>query len=186
MTNRVAGTYAISADLTGEALDACFGLWSLLEDEFGLTGAQAAVRPHLTFVVGETREAAALHQVVHDLGAALTRLNVTFEGLGVFLGPVVFLQPKPDSALAAAQARIAAAAEAAGLRLWDYYRPRQWAPHVTLACHDVRDETLEAVLEALRRRPLAFQTRLETLDLVQVVHPRHVYLLRAHLQPNSP
>ncbi len=65
-------TWGVSADLTGEALEAALGLWDHREARFGLRQMRAALRPHVSFLVGESDQPAELARTRE--GAALLGL----------------------------------------------------------------------------------------------------------------
>jgi 2'-5' RNA ligase len=176
--------YAISADLTGEALAAGLELWDELEREFGCRAAKAARRPHVTFVVGAGDKPGALQREMEVAAAEVPPLEVVLDGLGTFPGPqpVVFLKVERTPALASARDRFERAMTAAGFELWPHYGAELWVPHMTLALQDTSEERLAALLGHLRGRRLGYTTRLEAVDLVHVLHPFHDYLATTPLR----
>jgi 2'-5' RNA ligase len=173
--------HALSSDLTGEARAGCQALWDDLERKYGLREARAAVRPHVTYVVGCCENPDALAAVLPAAASRIAAFDIEIDGVGVFEGPqpVVFLKPVKSAALEQAHEVIAEAMREAGLALWPYYEADAWVPHVTLALKDLRSELLPAVLAELHRTRTRYLTRLEAVDLVHVVMPEHVHLTSA-------
>jgi 2'-5' RNA ligase len=103
---------------------------------------------------------------------------VELHGVGVFEGesPVVYLRVRKDEPLLGAYRQILEAMRSAGLELWPHYLPDVWVPHVTLALQDLENRRLPDILRWLEGRRTQLNSPLETLSVVHVVQPEHVYL----------
>lgn len=171
--------YGVSSQLTGQAYDEALAIWDELERRYGLRAAQAAVHPHVTYVVGACDQP---HTLVECLSAAAARLapfDVMIEGVDTFDGPapVVFLRVVPSEPLARAYQVICQVMKQGGLEIWPLYSENQWTPHVTLALRDLPPKQLPEVLRFLAHRRWSLTTRLETIHLVRVVLPTHEYVV---------
>ncbi|HEX9372815.1 MAG TPA: 2'-5' RNA ligase family protein [Roseiflexaceae bacterium] len=171
-------TYAVSSDLTGEAYAAALAIWGEFEQRYGLTAARAAIHPHVTYVVGDCERPEVLSEHLAIIASTIAPFAVELEGVGVFERPqpVVHLRVAKSTELLSAFAAISAAMQAAGLRLWPYYAPGIWTPHVTLALQDTSPALLPALLADLAARCTHFTTRLEAAGLVHVLQPQHAYV----------
>jgi 2'-5' RNA ligase superfamily len=173
-----ARTYGISADLTGEAAREALRMWDYLEERYGLRGSQAALRPHVSYLIGESGQPAALAGALEGIARHVEPPAIQIEGLGVFPGasPVLFLQVAKTRELVEIHAQLLEATRGLWDGLWPHYLTEPWVPHVTLALRDLRPEQLPAVLADLDARRTHFAAELPGLDLVNVVLPTHVYL----------
>ncbi|GID94158.1 2'-5' RNA ligase family protein [Amorphoplanes digitatis] len=110
-------------------------LWHALEAEGIPTLASLLAerhRPHLSLVAAARLEpepvAAALADL--DLGVGLT-LDLDF--VGQFVGRVLWLGVTPTAALLEVHRAVHERLAAAGIEVWDHYRPGRWVPHCTVS-----------------------------------------------------
>ena len=126
------------AALHGPAADAIQGLWSQLDEGWGIRRSHPLARPHLTLAIvhGEPppeRLRALLEQPL----AGWPSFPVTSAGYGVFVGhgldsPVLHLAVTRTPRLSQLQAAIVAQLTAVGLEIDGLFAPEHWRPHVTL------------------------------------------------------
>ena len=177
-------TYGICSDLGGEAQAAATTLWDHLERVYGLSEVRAAVHPHVSYLVGDMIGGAAgveaLGSRVAAAAARIAPFEVELDGLAVFEGPAptLYLRVVPSALLRRVHAAVLEATRDAFTSIWPYYLPDAWTPHVTLALRDLAPERLTAVRADLGARTRPLPSRLETVDVVHVVFPRHAYLGR--------
>lgn len=180
-------TYGICSDLTGEAHAAATALWDHLERRYGLAEARAAAHPHVSYLVGEVASGGSrVEALVTRVAAAASRLApfaIEIGGVGVFDGPApaLYLRVVRSEPLLRTHAAILGATREAFTSIWPDYLQDAWTPHVTLALRELAPERLAPVRADLESRARPLRTRLETVDLVHVVFPRHVYLGRCML-----
>ncbi|MEU7904941.1 2'-5' RNA ligase family protein [Actinoplanes sp. NPDC049118] len=110
-------------------------LWHALEAEGIPTLASLLAerhRPHLSLVAAARLEpepvAAALADL--DLGVGLT-LDLDF--VGQFVGRVLWLGVTPTAELLEVHRAVHERLTAAGIDVWDHYRPGRWVPHCTVS-----------------------------------------------------
>lgn len=89
-------------------------------------------RPHLSLVVGDALDPAAVADALAGLPAA-PPLRLTFRYAGQFVGRVLWLGPAPTPDLLAHQSLVWARLTDAGLDLSEFYAPGVWVPHTTLS-----------------------------------------------------
>jgi 2'-5' RNA ligase len=168
-------TYGISSDLAGEGAAIAHAMWDRLEARFGLRAMRAAASPHVSFLVGESDAPAELGRAVAAIAPAIDPLAVDITGVAVFDGPspVLYLAVARSPALVETQARLLEATRHLWAEIWPHYLPRAWTPHITLALRDLDASRLGDVLADLGEHPARVPARLERLQLVQVVLPRH-------------
>ncbi|MEM8535060.1 MAG: 2'-5' RNA ligase family protein [Chloroflexota bacterium] len=171
-------TYGVSSDLTGNAYDAVMVLWRHLEHRYDLRMAQAAIRPHVTYVVGECRKPRALAKTLDQLALQIEPHEVHIDGVDVFEGryPVIFLKVVRTAYLEQVHRQLYDAMKEAGLNVRKEYQPEHWVPHVTLAFQDVSPQSIAPILEDLATLSYHVKSRLASVDLVHVTKPRHTYM----------
>lgn len=178
-------TYGICSDLRGgEAQAAATTLWDHLERRYGLAEARAAIRPHVSYLVGEVTggpvQVEALSTRVAAAASGIAPVEIEIGGVGVFDGPApaLYLRVVRSEPLLRTHAAILGATRDAFTSIWPYYLPDAWTPHVTLALRDLAPDCVADVRADLEARARERGTRLEAVDFVHVVFPRHVYLGR--------
>ena len=133
---------------------------------------------HLTLVIVETENGAAVEQAVEQFAATASPFPLTTTGLGIFTGeePALFVGVVSTSALADFQAA-----------MWDTihrlpgvtdarYLPSEWMPHLTLGWGATPD-SLPAAVEHLAGRDLTFELALKDLTILRDGHMPHCYQL---------
>lgn len=180
--------YGICSDLTGDASSNALAMWDLLERRHGLREVRAALRPHLSYLVGESSQSGALGAALARAAAAIGPVTVNIDGLGVFDGPqpVVFLRVVRSPALLEIHSRLLDATRALWESVSPHYVTEAWSPHVTLGLRDLAPGQVGAVLADLRQRSVRFTTRLDSFNLVHVVFPHHFCLGRWELGGTPP
>jgi 2'-5' RNA ligase len=162
-------TQSISSDLTGRAADQVSELWKRWRLSFGIRAAADAIRPHVTWVVGEVPHTALLGPLA-DLATRSAPFDVAFDGIGTFEEEVcvVYLRVRPDEGLRALHAEVFHLCVGAGLQPWPNYDPASWIPHVTLAMRDIEAGQFPALVADARQVDWAAGSRLEELSLVHL------------------
>lgn len=162
------------------------GLWRRLADEFGLHGVAACPHPHVSYLGSTNATPEALEAIDVALAQWAARepgVTTRVRGLGTFPGdrPVIYLDVERTRELHEHHVRIWDALESQGV-LADpnpLYRPRMWAPHVTLALADLHPEDVDAVCAALREEALDRPLILRTAALLHQDGPTY-RVLRSH------
>ncbi|GAB1642280.1 2'-5' RNA ligase family protein [Krasilnikovia sp. MM14-A1259] len=108
-------------------------LWHALESEGIPTLASLQTekhRPHVSLAAAARLEPIADALAGLDLGVGLT-LDLDF--VGQFVGRVLWLGVTPTAELLAAHRAVHERLAAAGIEVWDHYRPGRWVPHCTVS-----------------------------------------------------
>jgi hypothetical protein len=110
-------------------------LWAAL-DAVGVPSVGSLMQglhwPHLSFAVADRMQPEVVAEALDGLTIA-PPLSLTFQFVGQFLGRVLWLGPAPSTPLLAHQSTVYERLSAAGIEVWDHYRPQHWVPHTTLA-----------------------------------------------------
>lgn len=110
-------------------------LWAALDAE-GVRSVgslmQQLHQPHLSLAVADRFEPEPMAAALDGLSVIPT-VPLRLDFVGQFVGRVLWLGPAPSTALLEHQARVYERLRAAGIEVWDEYRPDRWVPHVTLS-----------------------------------------------------
>ena len=110
-------------------------LWAALEADGVPTVAtlmDGLHRPHVSLAVADQLEPQAVAEALDGL-SAVPPVRLAFHFAGQFLGRVLWLGPAPSLPLLEHQAEVDRRLAAAGIAVWDHYRPGHWVPHCTVS-----------------------------------------------------
>jgi hypothetical protein len=110
-------------------------------------------RPHVSLVAADALDPQAVAAALDGLPVA-PPLRLDFQYVGQFVGRVVWLGPAPTAELLAHHAEVYARLTAAGIEVYDVYRPGAWVPHCTLSMRVPRPMITEAVRLGLEVLPI--------------------------------
>ncbi len=108
-------------------------------------------RPHVSLVAAPSLDATAVAAALRGLDVA-PPLRLELDFVGLFRGRVLWLGPVPTTELTAHQATVFDRLAAAGITVFDEYRPGAWVPHCTLSMrvpHPKIPDALRLCLDAL-------------------------------------
>jgi 2'-5' RNA ligase len=108
-------------------------------------------RPHLSLVAAPELDGAAVVGALDGFDVA-PPLRLEMDFVGLFRGRVLWLGPVPTSELTAHHAAVHARLAAAGVTVFDEYRPGAWVPHCTVSMrvpHAKIPEALRLCLDIL-------------------------------------
>jgi len=110
-------------------------LWAALDAE-GVQSVGSMMRglhwPHVSLSVADELKPDVVEEALDGL-VITPPLSLTFQFVGQFLGRVLWLGPAPSTSLLSHQSTVYERLSAAGIEVWDHYRPQRWVPHTTLA-----------------------------------------------------
>ncbi len=150
----------------GAADAAIRSLWSAL-DEAGVgslgTYSHRRHHPHVSLVVADAISSTVVARVL----ARSLRIPraLTLDGVGAFVGRVLFLGVVPAPELLEASAEIGTALGRAGVDIWSHYRPGQWIPHCTLT-QSVPQGQFGVAVDRVLNFPLPLVTTISGIALV--------------------
>ena len=131
-------------------------LWRALEAEGIPTLAsllQEKHRPHVSLAAARSLAPAAVADALSGLpvGRGLT-LDLDF--VGQFVGRVLWLGVTPTAALLDHHREVHERLEAAGVEVWELYRPGRWVPHCTVSMRVPNPQMGHAIRRCLEMLPL--------------------------------
>ncbi len=131
-------------------------LWRALEDE-GIPTVASLLnqkhRPHISLAVARRLAPDAVAAALEGLEAA-PALRVDMNFVGQFVGRVLWLGVTPTAELLAHQRLILDRMTAAGVEVWDLYRPGQWVPHCTVSMRVPNPSMSAAIRRCLEVLPV--------------------------------
>ncbi|WP_127782443.1 2'-5' RNA ligase family protein [Rhodococcus sp. X156] len=125
---------ALELRLDARASRRIVALWEALEAE-GVHNVRSSLqqhRPHVSLAVAGRLDPAAVAATLAGVAVA-PPLRLSFTFVGLFLGRVLWLGPAPHRELLEHQAHVHHRLTAAGIDVWDEYRPDSWVPHCTVS-----------------------------------------------------
>lgn len=147
---------ALECYLDAHATRRVRGLWDAYE-EAGIPSMRGLAdrrhRPHLSLVAADVLDPQVVAAALDGMPAA-PPLRLDFQFVGQFIGRVVWLGPAPTAELLAHHAEVYARLAAAGIEVYDLYRPGTWVPHCTLSMRVPRPMVAEAVRLGLEVLPI--------------------------------
>ncbi len=140
------------------------GLYTELEQYFGLRGIKEFAHPHISYQILEGYSLATVVERLQDAVNRLKPFKIHTSGLGIFLNPspVLFIQVVRGTTV-----------ERIHRLLWKtfpplagsggYYSAEEWVPHITIAQGDLTPEALPEVIAFLSRRDFHWEITLDNL-----------------------
>lgn len=110
-------------------------------------------RPHVSLVAADVLDPEVVAAALDGMPVA-PPLRLDFQYVGQFVGRVVWLGPSPTAELLSHHEQVYARLAAAGIEVYDVYRPGAWVPHCTLSMRVPRPMITEAVRLALEVLPI--------------------------------
>jgi 2'-5' RNA ligase len=89
-------------------------------------------RPHVSLVAADVLDPRVVAAALDGMPVA-PPLRLDFQYVGQFVGRVVWLGPSPTAELLSHHEQVYARLAAAGIEVYDVYRPGAWVPHCTLS-----------------------------------------------------
>jgi 2'-5' RNA ligase len=164
------GMAGIASVLGASDAERIRSLWSILEEDFGLTRVSISPLPHVTYQAARRYDVELLSRIAEDLAAKLRPVRVLASGVGVFVGPrpIVYIPAVRTPELSRFHLAIwSAASVAAKDGLDEYLHPAKWIPHVTLAQGDLTAEEVGSIVSRLNREDLEWEVTLDNLSVIR-------------------
>jgi 2'-5' RNA ligase len=124
-------------------------------------------RPHISLAVFATLDSDALAPHLQKFAARLAPFPVALVGVGGFASAqgVIYLAPEPDEWLSRAHGEFHLLIQSLGLQSNEYYLPRNWVPHCTIA-QDVHPAFLEPAKSRARSLFSRIDAQVESIGIV--------------------
>ena len=131
-------------------------LWRALEDE-GIPTLASLLndkhRPHVSLAAARTLAPDAVAAALDGLDVG-RGLNLQMDFVGQFVGRVLWLGVTPTAELLTHHREIHDRLAAAGVEVWDLYRPGRWVPHCTVSLRVPNPLMAPAIRRCLEILPL--------------------------------
>lgn len=131
-------------------------LWRALEAEGIPTLAsllQEKHRPHVSLAAARTLAPDAVAEALNGLPVG-RGLMLDLDFVGQFVGRVLWLGVTPTVALLDHHREVHDRLDAAGIDVWDLYRPGRWVPHCTVSMRVPNPQMAQAIRRCLEMLPL--------------------------------
>jgi 2'-5' RNA ligase len=171
--------FAVELSLDHDAAAVVRTAWRALAGAGFPLMAELGANPHVSLVIWDDVDVAGMTAATAELSRHTPPLPIVFDRVAVFSTTgVVFLAPRPDTALQDVQARWHQDLAGHGRRPWPHYAPNVWVPHCTLA-QDLADaRTIARARRLTERIPLPLVGRLERAELIRF-RPVHTLAVAA-------
>ena len=131
-------------------------LWRSLESD-GIPSMASLLqqkhRPHVSLAAARRLDPAMVSAALSDLQVARP-LELHLDFVGQFVGRVLWLGITPTAELLAHHQAVHDRLSAAGVDVWDLYRPGRWIPHCTISLRVPNPQMSPAVRRCLEMLPL--------------------------------
>ncbi|MEA3337106.1 MAG: 2'-5' RNA ligase family protein [Chloroflexota bacterium] len=143
-------------------------LWAELAERFDIHGIYQTPFPHFSYQVAESYDLDALEAVLERFASNAGGFNISASGLGVFTGPgpVLYVPVVRTRELARLHRLLWPELSEVATGTSDYYHPRNWMPHITLANNDLTPEKLAVAAGWLGDRNLNWEIPINNLALI--------------------
>ena len=143
-------------------------LWSVLNDECGLSGENLFTLPHFSLQVAEGYDLAQLLPIMNEIASEIQPFKVHTTGLGFFSGekPVFYIALAKDSQLLHYHEEIWKRVSLAGSGINPLYAPPNWMPHITLAHDNLNHEKLNCLMERLASQPFNWELQIDNIAYI--------------------
>jgi 2'-5' RNA ligase len=159
-------------------------LWQQMRQRFGVGRPEATAVPHFSYHIAPTYDLVAVKQILQETAVFTHPFTVKTEGLGIFTGekPVIYIPITRNPALTALHQHLWPLLQAAAQDALKYYAPNNWFPHITLGHGDITAANLGDIVTWLNGQSLAWNLKVDNLDMLHDDGNRHIPLHQVKLQ----
>jgi len=161
--------YAIISKLDKQSAPIISELWQTLCRACGLSAIYNIPTPHFSWFVSEDISLDEMAAFMAQLVKKVAKFSTHTFGLGVFTGekPVLYSPIVKSAEMFTLHEEIWEQAVPMSDCPNDYYSPKMWLPHVTLALDDLNQENLICAVNQLAFQPLAIDINVVNLVIAQ-------------------
>lgn len=160
-------TIGVLSILEGKPYKVVKKLWKIFEEKYNSVGVQVFSHPNITFQAGETENLKQLKKDFEILVNEIKPFEIEVDGFGHFDKKVIYLKVKKNSGLIEINKKVNDFLRSYCFKLFEYYTPKNWIPHITLAMGDLTKENFEIAWNELRNKKFRFKQRLHNLCIVK-------------------
>lgn len=159
---------AIASLLDMHANQQIEGIWDWLEENCGLSEIKLTPLPHFSWQTAEVYDIGLLEAALQELAASLSPFSVRTAGIGIFTGeiPVLYLALVKNKQLLALHEMIWKRILPYSQGINEFYAPKYWMPHISLAYGDVTPGKLACALEGMLHTPLVIDVAVDNLSVI--------------------
>jgi 2'-5' RNA ligase len=144
-------------------------LWTELANDFGVHHlAEVLPYPHFSYQIARHYDESQLTSLVEQLAHQATPFSLQAGGVALFTGlhPVLYVPIVRTIELSHFHQKVWQVISRVGEGIPSYYEPNFWMPHITLAEHDIRAESLQQILPRLSTRELFWEIHVDNLAII--------------------
>jgi 2'-5' RNA ligase len=142
-------------------------LWKLFEKEFSSVGVQTFNHPHIAFQAGKTETFRQLKKDFQKIVPNIKPFNIEVNETRHFDKQVIYLKVGKTAELIRINKLINQFLKIHCQSLFEYYTPKNWVPHITLAMDDLTEENFEKAWSQLKHSKIKFKQKLHNICIVK-------------------
>jgi len=160
--------YSIISELDAESSHLVKKLWARLGESCGLRGIYQFPTPHFTWFVTDEIDLLNARAIIDDLSNRMKEFRTYAFGLGLFSGsrPVLYSPVVKSQAMIDIHKIVWSELQSCTDCAHEYYAPRFWLPHITLAINDLIQENLSFILESIAFETFSLTMTIDNLIIV--------------------
>jgi 2'-5' RNA ligase len=160
--------------------DEIYKFWNMFESQYKSTGVQSFAYPNLGFQGGLCESIEPICQAIENYMWFIEPPEIIVNGFGYFEEPskVVFLKVQKSEALQKVHEEINEILQRDCCELFEFYKPKLWTPHITLAMDDLQDNDFFKFREENQGIDVSFKQVISNLVLVEFTLDGKVRLIR--------
>jgi 2'-5' RNA ligase len=162
--------HTIISELDPETSGIVRDLWEKLFNKCGLKGVYLAPTPHFTWLAADEFDIDQVKSVLHELVDQVQSFKLHTFGIGVFSGkePVLYLPMVKSLEMISLHCQIWKHIAPLSEGLKQYYSPKIWVPHITLALKDLTQETLACAVNAIAFEQIELYVKVDNLAIAEL------------------
>ena len=162
--------HTIISELDPETSKMVRDLWQQLHDQCGLRGIYMTPTPHLTWLVAVEFDIEQVKSVLEELATQVQSFKLHTFGLGIFSGeePVLYLPMVKSLEMINLHCQIWEQIAPLSQGLKQYYSPKIWVPHITLALKDLNKENLSCAVNAIAFEQIELYVQVNNLAIAEL------------------
>jgi 2'-5' RNA ligase len=161
--------YAIISVLDPESSKVVNDFWRQLCLACGLDAIYAFPLPHFSWLLAEELKFEETVPILSKISARAKQMTLHTFGIGIFTGkkPVLYLPLVKTNEMIRVHKAIWQHVEHLTEGAKQYYSPKLWVPHITLALNDLNQDNLACAINKIAFEPIELFVRVDNLAIVQ-------------------
>jgi len=172
-------TIGILSILEGESYKTVKRLWKLFETKYNSTGVQTFAHPNITFQGGKIDNLKELKKDFEILIKKIKPFEIEINGLGHFNKKVIYLKVKKTKELININKLINQFLRSYSSELFEYYVPKNWIPHITLAMDDLTEKNFKKAWFELKKQKWNFKQQIHNICIVKW-YPNKIRIIKKY------